>query len=189
LPNLLLVMPEPPIPERTNKNVELPSNPLVFPSFTSLMSKTKKPSSVTLSILLIHPVMLISHQKSLPPLESLMVHLSLLITSKVSLSRLKLCSDKHLLKKLDQFLLSTRSIELSWNFRLTVKPCIRTSSELLRTSMLSLPLMKTKIPRNPSKLTHNSEHAPWDQPFSVGRSLLPNLLRHTLRNSVSREKR
>ena len=70
-----------------------------------------------------------------------------------------------------------------------VKLCIKTSSVSLSQSMLSLLLMKMTQWEKLSKSILNSEHAQWDQHFSVG--LLPSqsLLRFMPRNSVLKEQK
>jgi len=87
----LLVMPEPPIPERTNKKEVSPLNPPVYPFSSSQISSLKVPSSVTLSTLSIHQVTSISLPKSPLPSESPMVPSSSSITLRVSPSKLRPC--------------------------------------------------------------------------------------------------
>jgi len=111
--------------------------------------------------------------------------LSSSITSKESVCKPKLCSDKLLERRSSPFSSLTRLIEVFLNSKSMERPCIKTSRELLKMPMLSSLPMKLMIWEKDNKLTPLRELLLLDLLSSDGPSPLPDLPDFTQRNSRS----
>jgi len=125
---------------------------------------------------------LISHLKLLLLLELLTELLLLSIVLKESVSKLKLSYVKVWPKKLDQFLWLTKLIDKFLNYKMMLKVCIKTSSELL-IWLMSLSLVMNNQKWEISSFTQIKVMLLSVQEKNVGLSLWPDLLKFMLKNS------